>query len=96
MPALEGDLSLSTLAEQEACEDAIRTILSCLRAEMDTAVVATHPASEPAVAAYFDYAHVRAVFGRLEEMGVHMRALIEVVTGAPVDEQATLTFAFPD
>lgn len=96
LPALEGDLSLSTLAEQEACEDAVRTILSCLRAEMDTAVVATHPAAEPAVAAYFDYAHVRAVLGRLEEMGVHMRALIEVVTGAPADEQAALTFAFPD
>ena len=96
LPTLDGDPSLSTLAEQEACEDAVRTILSCLRAEMDSAVVATHPAAEPAVAAYFDYAHVRTVLGRLEEMGVHMRALIEVVTGAPADEQAALTFAFPD
>lgn len=96
VPTLDGELSLSTLAEQEACEDAIRTILSCQKAEMDAAVVATHPAAELAVAAYFDYAHTRSVLGRLEEMGRHMRALIEVVTGAPADEQVALTFAFPD
>lgn len=96
LPTLDGELSLSTLAEQEACEEAVRTILACARAEMDAAVVATHPAAEDAVAAYFDYAHVRFVLGRLEEMGTHMRALIEVVTGAPADEQAALTFAFPD
>lgn len=96
LPTLDGDLSLSTLAEQAACEDAVRTILACLHAEMDSAIVATHPAAEPAVAAYFDYAHVRAVLGRLEEMGVHMRALIEVVTGAPADDEVALTFAFPD
>ncbi len=93
---LHGDISLSTLAEQEACEDAVRAVLAALLAEMDAAVLAAHPAAEPAVVAYFDYAHVRSVLGRLEEMGVHMRALIEVVTGAPVDEQAALTFAFPD
>lgn len=96
VPTLVGDLSLSTLAEQEACEEAVRTILRCHRAEMDAAVLATHPAAEPAVAAYFDYAHTRAVLGRLAEMGEHMRALIEVVTGGPADEQASLTFAFPD
>lgn len=96
VPSLGGDLSLSTLAEQEACEEAVRTILACQKAEMDSAVVATHPAAELAVAAYFDYAHTRSVLGRLEEMGRHMRALIEVVTGAPADEQAALTFAFPD
>ncbi len=96
LPALRGDVSLSTLAEQEACEDAVRTILAVQKAEMDAAVVATHPAAEIAVAAYFDYAHTRSVLGRLEEMGRHMRALIEVVTGAPADEQAALTFAFPD
>ena len=96
LPTLDGDLSLSTLAEQEACEEAVRTILACQRAEMDAAVLATHPAAESAVAAYFDYAHTRSVLGRLEEMGTHMRALIEVVTGSPADEQASLTFAFPD
>ena len=96
LSTLEGDLSLSTLAEQEACEEAIRTILACALAEMDAAVLALHPAAEKAVAAYFDYAHVRAVLGRLEEMGSHMRALIEVVTGGPADEQSALTFAFPD
>ena len=96
LSALEGDLSLSTLAEQEACEEAVRTILVCQRSEMDAAVLAAHPAAELAVAAYFDYAHTRAVLGRLQDMGSHMRALIEVVTGSPADEQAALTFAFPD
>ena len=96
LSTLEGDLSLATLAEQEACEEAVRTILACALAEMDSLVVTLHPAAEEAVAAYFDYAHVRAVLGRLEEMGSHMRALIEVVTGGPADEQAALTFAFPD
>lgn len=96
LPTLQGDLSLSTLAEQEACEEAVRAILAVQKAEMDAAVVANHPAAEVAVAAYFDYAHSRSVLGRLEEMGRHMRALIEVVTGAPADEQAALTFAFPD
>ena len=96
LATLDGDLSLSTLAEQEACEEAVRTILACAHAEMDAAVVALHPAAEKAVAAYVDYAHVRAVLGRLEEMGDHMRALIEVVTGGPADEQSALTFAFPD
>lgn len=96
LSTLHGDVSLSTLAEQEACEEAVAAILAALLAEMDAAVLAAHPAAEPAVAAYFDYAHVRSVLGRLEDMGVHMRALIEVVTGAPADEQATLTFAFPD
>jgi hypothetical protein len=96
LPLLEADLSLSTLAEQEACEEAVRTVLACQHAEMDAAVVATHPADEIAVAAYFDYAHTRAVLGRLEEMGEHMRALIEVVTGGPVDDSAAVSFAFPD
>jgi hypothetical protein len=96
LASLDGEVSLSTLAEQEACEDAVRTILSCAMAEMDAFVVALHPAAEEAVAAYFDYAHIRSVLGRLEEMGSHMRALIEVVTGGPADEQAALTFAFPD
>lgn len=96
VPTLDGDLSLSTLVEQERCEEAVRAILQCQKAEMDAAVLATHPADESAVAAYFDWAHTRAVLGRLEEMGRHMRALIAVVTGGPVTAEMALTFVFPD
>ncbi len=94
--ALDGDLSLSTLAEQEACEEAVRTILACQHAEMDAVVLAHHPADELAVAAYFEYAHTLSVLARIELMGEHMRALIEVVTGGPVDDSAAVSFAFPD
>lgn len=96
LPTLVGDISLATLAEQAACEEAVQAILTCQKSEMDLAVLAAHPAAELAVAAYFDYAHTRAVLGRLEEMGRHMRALIEVVTGGPADDETALTFAFPD
>ncbi len=96
LPQLEGDVSVSTLAEQEEVESAVRTIVACLRAEMDAAVVAAHPADEVAVAAYFDYAHALVVLARLEEMGDHMRALIEIVTGTTATRAIAASFAFPD
>ena len=96
LSALDGDLSLATLAEQERWEEAVRAILEGQRVEMAAAVVAEHPAAEAAVAAYFDWAHTRAVLGRLEEMGRHMRALIEVVTGGPATRETARTFVFPD
>lgn len=93
---LEGDVSLATLAEQADAEAAVRTIVACLRAEMEAAVVATHAADEIAVASYFDFAHALTVLARLEEMGEHMRALIEIVTGSPPDAALAASFAFPD
>ena len=94
--ALEGDLSVDTLAEQREAETAIRTITEKLRVDMDAAVLEFHPAHEGAVAAYFDYAHARSVLHRLEELGAHMRALIELVTGEPATDDVARTFAFPD
>lgn len=96
VPLLEGDVSIGTLAEQREVEGAVRAILVCLKAEMDAAVVAEHPASEPAVAAYFDYAHALGVLTRLEDMGDHMEALIEIVTGAAPNDALAASFAFPD
>lgn len=93
---LDGDLSIGTLQEQRAVEGALRAIVECLHAEMDAAVLATHAADEGAVAAYFEYAHALTVLGRAEEMGAHMRALIEVVTGDSADDQMAAGFAFPD
>lgn len=96
VPLLEGDVSIETLAEQREIEAVIRTIVVCLRAEMDAAVVAAHPAAEPAVAAYFDYAHALGVLARLEDMGGHMEALIEIVTGSAPTDALAASFAFPD
>ncbi len=96
VPALDGDLSIATLAEQERHEEAVRAILRCQKEEMDAAVLAEHPAAESAVAAYFDWAHTRAVLGRLEEMGRHMRALIEVMSGGAASDEMARTFIFPD
>jgi hypothetical protein len=93
---LDGDLSIGTLREQESVEGVVRAIVECLRSEMDAMVLAHHAADEGAVAAYFDFAHALSVLGRVEEMGEHMRALIEVVTGDPADDQMAAGFAFPD
>ncbi len=96
MPRLVGDMDIQSLAEQRNVRSAIGSIVSCLRAEMETAVLATHPAQEAAVAAYFDFAHALTVQERLDEMGQEMEALIELVTGASADDDTARTFVFPD
>jgi hypothetical protein len=93
---LTGDLSVTTLAEQREIERALRAVVGLLREEMDQRVLASHAAAEEAVSAYFDFAHALAVLGRTLEMGREMRALVEVMTGAPPDEAAFLDFVFPD
>lgn len=96
MERLVADISVGTLDELYATEQAVSAIVECLRVEMEAAVVATHPADETAVASYFDFAHALAVSRRLEGMAEEMRALIEVVTGEPVTAEAARGFQFPD
>jgi hypothetical protein len=96
LPRLDGDVSVTTLAELRGVTLAVHAILQYLRAEMDAAVIATHAADELAVAAYFDFAHVLTVLHRLHDLASEMEAMIEVVTGAPVDAESALTFRFPD
>ena len=93
---LKGDVSLSTLREVRDVQAAVTAVTSMLRAEMEAMVVATHPAGEQAVAAYFDFAHVFTVAHRLEEMAAEMEALIELVTGEPPTPTSARTFLFPD
>lgn len=96
LPQLDGDLSLTTLQQARSATMAVHAIVESLRAEMEAVVVATHAADESAVAAYFDFAHALTVANRLQEMVSEMEALIEVVTGEPIDAEAARSFRFPD
>ena len=93
---LNGDLSVRTFHEAESMESALEAVTVALRAHMDASVLATHPAGEEAVNAYFDYAHSRTVLERVRELKDEMRALIELMTGAPVDDVSARTVSFPD
>jgi hypothetical protein len=93
---LEGDVSLSTLEEVRSVQAAVDAITAMLQAEMESMVLASHPAGERAVSAYFDFAHVFTVSHRLAEIAAEMEALIELVTGEPATPQTARTFLFPD
>jgi len=96
LPRLDGDLSLSSLEELRAVQAGVTAIVERLRAEMESAVLATHPADESAVAAYFEFAHGLSVAGRLDEMAEEMEAMIELVTGAAPSYETARSFRFPD
>ena len=93
---LDGDLILSTLEDQRVLERALESVVAALRVEMEVAVVASHPAAEPAVSAYFEFAHALSLLDRIRTVGAEMAALIEVVTGEPPTEETSRTFVFPD
>ena len=96
LPPLDGDLSVGTLREVLSLEAGVEAIIAALQSGMDECILATHPASEAAVASYFDYAHAMAVLGRIRGMREEMEDLIELVTGQPADDELARTFAFPD
>jgi hypothetical protein len=96
MPALDGDLSVSTLADAERLETGLNVLASALHAEMNQSILVTHPASEDAVASYFEYAHVLSVLGRVEEMRASMEDVIELVSGGTEGDELLSTFVFPD
>jgi hypothetical protein len=96
VPRLDGVVRLTNLQEQRDLRGAVSTIVERLRADMEAMVLTAHPADESAVSAYFDFAHTLSVLRRLEALGEEMEALIEVVTGRPVDQRSVTTFRFPD
>lgn len=96
MPALDGDLSVETLPAAEALESGLRVLASALHAEMTQSILVSHPASEDAVASYFDYAHVLSVLGRVQEMRASMEDVIELVSGGAEGDELLSTFVFPD
>jgi len=96
LPRLTGDLTMETLADQRGVLRAVATIVARLKEEMDASVLATHPAEETAVSAYFLYAHALSVLNRVTELGQEMEALIEVMTGSPPTPEVATSIRFPD
>lgn len=96
VPRLEGDLLVETLSDQREVQEAVEAIVDCLRSVMEARIADTHPAHEDAVAAYFDFAHTRVVLARVRHLGGEMEAMIELVTGTPVDDELAADFVFPD
>lgn len=96
LPELTGDLSVATLAEQQRLEHALELVLEDARQRVDRLIIEQHPAAEDAIAAYFEYANVLTVVDRLRKMGAEMRAIIELTTGRPPDEETARTVTFPD
>ena len=93
---LDGDVSLESLSEVKEVQGAIDSIVTWLRQEMESNVLATHAADESAVAAYFDFAHAFTVQHRVSEMAAEMTALIELITGAPPTDRTARDIQFPD
>jgi hypothetical protein len=96
VPRLTGTLSIRTLQDQRSIQRAVDAVVRYLRAEMEMLVTTTHPASEGAVVAYFDFAHAFSVQHRVREIGAEMAALIEVMTGEPATPEVAASFVFPD
>ena len=96
LPRLVGDISLTTLAEQQSVARAITYIVAELKQRMDSAILEEHAAGEFAVGAYFDYAHTLTIQDRVARMGAEMSALIEVMTGRAPTAEAAREFTFPD
>ena len=96
LPRLGGDLSVETLAEQRQIHSAVSAVHHDLHARLDERVLQAGPASEEAVATYFDYAHVGIVLERLDTMGSEMTAMIELITGAPPTAETAASVTFPD
>lgn len=96
IPRLSGDLSIGTLAEQRTVRKAVAAICDELHERLEEKLIQFYPAHEEAVALYFDYAHAFGVLTRLDEMGAEMTAMIELMTGQAVTQEAAASFAFPD
>ena len=96
LPRLAGDLSVTTIAEQQAVARAVTFIVAELKQRMDALVVETHPADEYAVGAYFDYAHALSVQDRVARLGAEMHAIADLLTGSPPSREIMRDFTIPD
>jgi hypothetical protein len=93
---LRGDISVTTLAQQQRLLRAVDYVLDHLRGRMDALIVELYVGADDTVNAYFDYANVLTVRSRLDELGVEMVALIELMTGSKPTAQLAEDVTFPD
>jgi hypothetical protein len=96
LPRLSGDISVTTLAEQQSIARAVTFILAELKQRLDAQILDAHPADEFAVQGYFDYAHTLSVQDRVIRLGAEMQAIIQVLTGAPATSETARNFTIPD
>lgn len=95
-PQLHGDLTVSTLEDQQGLERAIDYLLEELRDRMNEFILIQHVGSEDSVNAYFDYAHVYSLRERVRGVGREMVAMIELMTGAPPTLETARSVSFGD
>lgn len=96
LPRLSGDLSVTTIADQQAIARAVTFIVAELKQRLDVQVLETHPADEYAVGAYFDYAHALSVQERVARLGAEMHAIAGLVNGSAVTPEIIRGFTIPD
>jgi hypothetical protein len=96
LPRLVGDLSLDTLAEVRSLARAVEYMLAAAHQRTDAFIIDQHPASEAAVASYFEYAHILTLADRARRMEAQMRALVELMSGAAVTDESAARYQFPD
>jgi len=96
LPRLTGDLSMTTLAEQQKVERALDYLQEDLRDRMEERVLLEYVGSEDSVTAYFEYAHVLTVRERVRRMGREMVAMIELMTGEAPTAESAHAVTFPD
>jgi hypothetical protein len=89
LPRLDGDIEVTTLADQRSILRALDAILVRSRTVMDHTILEQYVGAEDAVVAYFDYAHVLVLRDRAAQLGHEMSALIELLTGSPPTPETT-------
>ncbi|CAN5794503.1 hypothetical protein BH23GEM3_BH23GEM3_12530 [soil metagenome] len=93
---LTGDLSIETLAQQRRLRSAVSLICDYLSDRLKGKVIEQSPGHEESIYLYFDYGHVLTVLHRLDHLGSEMTAMVELMTGAPVTDEAAAAISFPD
>ncbi len=93
---LYGDVSVTTLGQQQRLARALDYVLEHLRQRMDALIVELYVGADDTVNAYFDYANVLSLRARLDPIGREMVALIELMTGAPPTPEIAGQVTFPD
>jgi hypothetical protein len=93
---LSGDLTVASLHELRVVRRALEFLLADARARTDAFIIAQTPAAESAILSYFEYAHLLSLVDRATRLGEQMTAMIEIMTGQPVTDEAARNFSFPE